>query len=80
MVDVSGDGLAVEAVKLAEDGSGDVVVRVRETLGTRSHGAVSVPGCTEAAAADLVERTLGPVDPQRLEFRQFEVKTLRFRR
>lgn len=80
VVEVTGVGIAVEAVKLAEDGSGDVVVRVRETLGARSRGSVHVPGCTEANAADLVERVLGPADPKALEFRQFEVKTLRLRR
>ena len=80
IVRVSGPGLAVEAVKLAEDGSGDVIVRVREVLGARSRGAVEL--CTpvaEAIECDLVERQHLAVDPGNLEFRQFEVKTLRFR-
>lgn len=32
--DLEGEGAMIEAVKLAEDGSGDVVVRMYETLGS----------------------------------------------
>lgn len=81
VVEATGAGLAVEAVKLAEDGSGDVVVRIRETCGTRTDGAVRL--CVPAASVtqcDLLERPLGEVDPARLPLRPFEVKTLRFRR
>ena len=38
LVAVSNPALVVEAVKLAEDGSGDVIVRVYESLGERSAG------------------------------------------
>ena len=41
LVAVSNPALVVEAVKLAEDGSGDVVVRLYESLGERSAGRVS---------------------------------------
>lgn len=74
VVSCSGTGIAVEAVKLAEDGSDDVIVRMRETLGARSFGSLDVDAAIEC---DLTERPIGPVDPQRMEFGQFEVKTLR---
>ena len=52
--------LVVEAVKLAEDGSGDVVVRLYESLGERSAGRVSANfEAGNAYAVDLLER---PVD------------------
>ncbi len=70
----SGHGIAVEAVKLAEDESGDVIVRMRETLGARATGSLEV---STALECDLVERVIGPADPDHLEFSQFEVKTLR---
>lgn len=31
---IDGEGAMIETVKLAEDGSGDVIVRVYETLGS----------------------------------------------
>ncbi len=74
VIAASGTGVAVEAVKLAEDGSGDVVVRLRETLGARTVGRLDASSAIEC---DLIERARGPVDPAQLEFGQFEVKTLR---
>ena len=40
---VDNQALVVEAVKLAEDGSGDVIVRLYESLGERSAGHGSPP-------------------------------------
>jgi alpha-mannosidase len=74
VVRATGQGVAVEAVKLAEDGSGDVIVRMRETLGARSVGSLEAD---EAILCDLIERPIESVDPARLEFGQFEVQTLR---
>ncbi|MGH3692369.1 MAG: alpha-mannosidase, partial [Microbacterium sp.] len=42
LVSVQGDGIVVSAVKLADDGSGDVIVRVYEALGRRATGELSV--------------------------------------
>ena len=36
LVTADGDGVAIEAVKLADDRSGDVVVRLYESLGGRA--------------------------------------------
>ncbi|WP_432512890.1 alpha-mannosidase [Kineococcus sp. SYSU DK001] len=55
-VTVTGDGATLEAVKLAQDGSGDVVVRVYEAWGARAKGVLrtSFP-VAEATVVDLLE-------------------------
>ena len=78
--------MRVEAVKLAEDRSGDVVVRLYESEGGRAEPTVRLGfGCSAARVVDLLERPLGqahsalPVqdDAVRLSLRPFEVVTLR---
>ena len=79
-VEVTGDSVALEALKLAEDGSGDVIVRVREVRGTASPASVRLGVAASAVECDLIERPLGEIDAHALRLRPFEVKTLRFRR
>jgi alpha-mannosidase len=76
----------VEAVKLAEDGSGDLVVRLYESLGGRARATVTAAAEVGSVdATDLLERPVpegaaseGPsID---LELRPFQLVTLRFRR
>lgn len=78
----------MEAIKLADDRSGDVVVRLDESLGGRARAQLSA-GFPVAAVqtVDLLERPLGAVDPVVLEgdsvqvtLRPFQVLTLRWRR
>jgi len=88
VVRVDGPGLVVEAVKLAEDGSGDVVVRLYEAHGTRARGTVTATfGVDTVTETDLLERetpsagirsTHGPTVT--LELRPFQLVTLRFSR
>lgn len=87
LVDVSGTGIVVEAVKLAEDSSGDVIVRLYESLGRRAFGRV-VPGFDAASVVqtDLLEREI-PADGFATEgvgglltLRPFQLMTLRFAR
>ncbi|WP_346960607.1 glycoside hydrolase family 38 C-terminal domain-containing protein [uncultured Arthrobacter sp.] len=88
LVTVSNPGLVVEAVKLAEDGSGDVVVRLYESLGERSSGTVAANfDCSGVRTVDLLERpadapgvTAGPGGTARLTLRPFQLVTLRFQR
>ena len=82
---VSDQGIVVEAVKLAEDGSGDVIVRLYESLGERSEGMVTANFDTrEVHAVDLLERPVeGPGiqpgrDSAKLTLRPFQLVTLRF--
>ncbi|MDO4242846.1 MAG: glycoside hydrolase family 38 C-terminal domain-containing protein [Actinomyces sp.] len=62
LVSVEGRGVVVEAVKLAEDRSGDVVVRLYESLGARTRARVT-PGfpAGPVRTVDLLERDVaGP--------------------
>ncbi len=77
----------VEAVKLADDGSGDVVVRLYESLGARGLARI-LAGFEHAGVetVDLLERPLETVGVEVVEggltlaLRPFQVVTLRFAR
>jgi alpha-mannosidase len=84
---VFNQGIVVEAVKLAEDGSGDVIVRLYESLGERSEGIVTANFETrQVQVVDLLERPVaGPGvetgrDSAKLTLRPFQLLTLRFAR
>lgn len=85
LVRLEGDAVLIEAVKLAEDGSGDVVVRLYEPQGARAT-AVVTPSFAVASVTetDLLERPLAPdalldaPDATRVRLRPFQVLTLRF--
>jgi alpha-mannosidase len=84
---VTNRALVIEAVKLAEDGSGDVVVRLYESLGERSAGKLTANfPVRRVTAVDLLER---PVPAPGVETRQdgadlvlrpFQLVTLRVSR
>ncbi|MFI2367927.1 alpha-mannosidase [Streptomyces sp. NPDC018833] len=85
LVTVDNDAVVVSAVKLADDGSGDVVVRLYESVGGRARTRV-VPGftATAVAATDLLERPLADAARPELAngavlliLRPFELVTLR---
>jgi alpha-mannosidase len=85
LVTVSNQALVVEAVKLAEDGSGDVIVRVYESLGERSAGLVTANFAVSGVhAVDLLERPAAAPgvrsagDSAELGLRPFQLVTLRF--
>ncbi|UWE09912.1 alpha-mannosidase [Actinacidiphila bryophytorum] len=85
LVALDKDGVVVSAVKLADDGSGDVVVRLYEAHGRRVRATLT-PGFAlgGAVATDLLERPL-PGDGShevagsgvRLVLRPFQILTLR---
>ncbi|WP_336647433.1 alpha-mannosidase [Microbacterium sp. MMO-10] len=82
LVAVSGEGIVVSSVKLADDRSGDVVVRVYEALGRRATGSLSV-GFPHAGIREvsLIEDELeSPRTGEALSLRPFEVRTLRIAR
>ncbi|WP_206475647.1 glycoside hydrolase family 38 C-terminal domain-containing protein [Microbacterium sp. KRD172] len=79
LVSVSGDGIIVSSVKLADDGSGDVIVRAYESLGRRVSGSLTADfDHREIREVSLIEDAL---DDARiggdLKLRPFEVRTLR---
>lgn len=83
---VGNAALIIEAVKLAEDGSGDVIVRLYESLGQRSAGLLTANfPVARAYATDLLERPVEApgVAPAgeggvMLALRPFQLVTLRF--
>ena len=86
IVSVSHPGVVVEAVKLAEDGSGDLVVRLYEAWGGRATATVRADAdVASVRATDLLERPVedGPAaDGPSIELtlRPFQLVTLRFAR
>lgn len=89
LVAVDEDAVVVEAVKLAEDRSGDVIVRLYESRGGRARATLTADFPVAAAVeSDLLERPLsgtavGVVTPENavpLTLRPFQIVTLRLRR
>jgi len=84
MVSTPPEAVVVEAVKLADDGSGDVVLRVYEALGGRATATLypSFP-VLGAVETDLLERDLDRDalgDGLALRLRPFQIATIRLRR
>jgi alpha-mannosidase len=89
VVSVTGHGVVVDAIKLADDRSGDLVVRVHEALGARTTATVrcAVP-VSELAVTDLLERAsddqwvgvAGDGHEVTVALRPHQVRTVRLRR
>ncbi|MDQ0276608.1 alpha-mannosidase [Arthrobacter silviterrae] len=85
---LSNPGIVIEAVKLAEDHSGDVIVRLYESLGQRSTGTIQAGFATRSVnTTDLLERdhpgeagVATGTDHAKLTLRPFQLVTLRFTR
>ncbi|MBR7829039.1 alpha-mannosidase [Actinospica sp. MGRD01-02] len=80
------EAVVISALKLSDDGRGDVVVRCYEAEGGRA-SALLTPGFEftgEVEVCDLLERRTGPAEIEdgkvRLRLRPFQLVTLRFRR
>ncbi|MCX4670890.1 glycosyl hydrolase-related protein [Streptomyces sp. NBC_01381] len=84
LVSVDNPAVTVESVKLADDGSGDVVVRLYESRGGRAAAALTTSFAVSAAqVTDLLERPQGPAETDSaglaLDLRPFQILTLRLR-
>ncbi|MFH8516380.1 alpha-mannosidase [Streptomyces gelaticus] len=84
LVSVDDDAVVVTAVKLADDGSGDVVVRLHEAHGGRVSARLTAGfALAGASVTDLLERPLADGsaeadgDAVRLVLRPFQIVTLR---
>ncbi|WP_285136074.1 glycoside hydrolase family 38 C-terminal domain-containing protein [Microbacterium sp. lyk4-40-TSB-66] len=88
LVTIDEPGVVVEAIKLAQDGSGDVVVRLYEALGQRAHARLEagfeISGVVET---DLLEREVDVAAVSgvsggvaQLDLRPFQLVTLRLKR
>ncbi|MEV8017267.1 glycoside hydrolase family 38 C-terminal domain-containing protein [Streptomyces sp. NPDC086554] len=88
LVTVDNDAVVVTAVKLADDGSGDVVVRFHESRGGRARATLTAGfGIGSVTVTDLLERPLADApSPERVgetvavRLRPFELVTLRLTR
>ena len=84
VVSVEHPGVQVSAVKRADDGSGDLIVRLHEACGTRTQVAVRTPQrVVEASTCNLLEEPELPLDIAdgfvNLTLRPFQLATLRLR-
>jgi len=86
LVAVTGEGLVVSSVKLSADRSGDLVVRVYESLGRRARGALKINAAyASATTVSLLEDSLAQAaidlldGAVPLELSAFEVRTVRFK-
>ncbi|MBC9712975.1 alpha-mannosidase [Streptomyces sp. TRM66268-LWL] len=84
LVTVDDPAVTVESVKLAEDRSGDVVVRLYESRGGRAKARLTAAfPVARAEMTDLLERPLGTAETDEegllLSLRPFQIVTLRLR-
>ncbi|WP_330336528.1 alpha-mannosidase [Streptomyces sp. NBC_00557] len=88
LVTVDNDAVVLTAVKLADDGSGDVVVRFHEAHGGRARATLTAGfDVADVTVTDLLERPGGDTEPPvrdgeriTVRLRPFELVTLRLRR
>jgi alpha-mannosidase len=85
LITVDSPAITVEAVKLADDESGDVLVRLYEALGGRAEATVKASfTITGAEVTDLLERRLDTAEVTSegvgVSLRPFQVLSLRLRR
>ncbi|MFI2510532.1 alpha-mannosidase [Streptomyces sp. NPDC018972] len=88
LVTADRDAVVITAVKLADDGSGDVVVRFHEAHGARARATLTTGfAATGVEVTDLLERPLAetqapPLDGDRItvRLRPFQLMTLRLKR
>src|SRR5690606_13469889 len=82
LVSTSGAGIVVSSVKLADDRSGDVIVRVYESLGRRTRGSLDV-AVEHSAIREVSLSEDKPTSPRaggELVLHPFGVRTLRIAR
>jgi alpha-mannosidase len=82
LLTISAPNIILETVKLAEDGSNDLILRLYEAKRTRTHCSLStVLPVSKVFQSDLLERAQAEIPVENgkigLDFRPFEIKTLR---
>jgi alpha-mannosidase len=89
LISISSGDVVIESVKLAEDESGDLIVRLYEGLGSRTSAAITANfEYQKASLVDLLEEPLASQADLaltangglQLELRPFKIATLRFKR
>jgi alpha-mannosidase len=84
LVELTGDGVEISAVKRADDGSGDLVVRLAEVCGARTPVTVRLPQrIDDARRCNLLEEPQSAIDTGdgivAITLQPFELVTLRLR-
>lgn len=78
--ELEGKGLVLSAIKKAQDGSGDIVVRIYEAEGRNNAGSFRMEGLREARSSSVKEKRGAKIPVQdgrvELEFRPYEIKTI----
>jgi hypothetical protein len=72
-------------VKPADDDTGDLIVRIWETLGAHTNGTFQLIGATDAELCNGLEEPINvPLDVtdqvMEIDMRPFEIQTIRIRR
>ena len=83
--EIDSPGIAVAAVKRADDRSGDLILRLYEATGVRTSATLRLPGAARVRRVDVFEQDLDVSECPSLEdgqlvslqFRPFEVQTIR---
>ena len=75
-------GALISAVKPADDGSDDIIVRIWETRGGRTNGILTIDGMTAAQTCNALEDAGTPLDisangTAAIELKPFQIMTLR---
>ncbi|MSO14767.1 MAG: alpha-mannosidase [Ilumatobacteraceae bacterium] len=75
-------GALISAVKPADDGSDDIIVRIWETRGGRTNGVLTIDGMTAAQSCNALEDAGTPLNVSAdgilvIELQPFEIMTLR---
>jgi alpha-mannosidase len=75
-------GALISAVKPADDGSDDIIVRIWETRGGRTKGTLTIDGLTAAQTCNALEDAGTPLDilangTLTIELKPFQIVTLR---
>ena len=75
-------GALISAVKPADDGSDDIIVRLWETRGGRTSGSLTIDGMTAAQTCNALEDAGTPLDVSAngtvaIELKPFQIMTLR---
>lgn len=86
LLKVSADNIILEALKPAEDGSGDYILRLYETMRTRTNAELTLHlPCSKVCSCNMLEQDCQPLEVRQeggktvvpLTFGAFEIKTLR---
>lgn len=81
---VEGDAVILETIKSADDGSGDIILRLYESLRTHAEATLHLPFAARVYGSAMDEREtdglLGEGSTIRLHLKPFEIRTLRVRR